>query len=664
MPAATMPAMRTSILGFVLACSLSASAAAQTSVQQDFESAQAHLSAGRMAEARAGFTALLTRLGPQSRSRSSMIVRSRLAETMVSQSEETEAEPLLQAALAAFPASTPAVAEERSGVLRLLAIIEEERGALRAATARWRQIIEEKLLPDGSVGMAEAGIGLARTAIWHDPAAARAQLLSLQAHDDAYFGAKDAVRRTRVVLWRLEAQLAMQEGRLADARMALGRASRLAGGTTSAQVDLGDVRLRGDLVVLAWLEKRPDEVNKLLAASGSTMLDDGARDRGGASNQRLPACAPVTGLAPDAMAVIEFSVRDDGRVINVRPVYAHPGSGPADSHPEEEFAAAVHGWSWPAAQASKIDAFWRSSVRVELRCMTRQPDVIAASFGREWAAWRDTHGLAAAPSNGGTDARRRVDLLAELQRREAAAGADAAALIPVLLALTENDAVAGKEGRAWATRLHNLAQQHDAPPSVRARALWMMNPDVTAGNVAALAALEASGQGTSRFADALRLEALSARDNSSKEAILRAVVARRDADDPIRTKALVMLSDLSFARGDVDASTGFLRASGLNPQQCALIDARPAGVNAWFSDSDFPQGSLVWNLSGYVEIGYDIAPDGRTGNVRIISARPPFAFDDASLRRVSAWRYKPVQRGDGSIGCVGRVQQVRFRGRQ
>lgn len=662
---AGMRALITGLILFTLSAAAMAQApgqtAAQTTAQQDFDAAQAHLDAGRVAEARAGFAALLTRFGLQSRTRSAMIVRSRLAETMVSMSDEAEAEPLLRTALASFPAGVPAVAAERAGVQRLLAIIEEERGALRAAAALWRQAIDEKLLPSDSVGQAEARIGFARAAIWHDPAVVRTQLQLLQAYDDSFFGGKDKASRTRVTLLRLEAQLAMNEGRLADARTALDKAAKLAGGIATSRVDLSDVRLRGDLVVLAWLERRPAEVARLLALSGATALDDGTVDRRGATNQPLPACAPATDLAPDAMAVIEFSVRDDGRVVNVRPVYAHPGSGAADSHPEEEFAAAVHRWSWPAAQAGKINAFWRTSVRAELRCMTRQPDVIAASLYREVQQWQAARGLTA-PDVSGSDASRRVALLAELQRREGADGADAVALIPVLQSLVNNSAVSGRERRDIASRLHGLTVRHQAPMLLQAYALQFAQDDQDAGRAAALAAVERAGEAESRFADALRLEGLDGKSGRAVEAALNAIVARRDPDDPIRTKALVRLSDLSFARGDTEASTGFLRTSGLSAQQCALVDARPASVNAGFSSNDFPDGSLLWGLSGTVEIGFDIAADGHTGNVRIVSARPPFAFDEASVARIKTWRYKPVQRGNGSIGCVGRVQGVRFNG--
>lgn len=627
-----------------------------TTVQEDFNTAQAHLDALRLAEARSGFAALLERMGAQSRSRSAMIVRSRLAETMVAQGDVEDAEPLFETALTGFPAGVPAVAEERAAALTHLARAEEEQGKLRDAHGHWQMILAEKLVPDTSIGLLQARLGAARTGQWTEPDKALAELDRLLALPDATWDKEPtAARKWRILVLRMKGQLAMRQGRLDEASDALNQAGKLSGGTQTARVDLADVQLRGDLVILAWLRRDELTLAKYTALSGSGMLDDGTRPGGGGN--ALPPCAPQSGLAPDAVAVIEFSVREDGRVLNVRPIYANPGSGPADSHPEEAFVAAVHQWSWPAEQAKSVNPLWRAAIRAELRCLTTQPDVIFASLQREQAAWYQQHGIPV-PDASGTDAQRRARLTAQLAAIEASDGPQSPKLLPVLAGLVGNAAVGRSETGPLAERLVALATALDAPTLVLATGWSGSNVRYDVGR---LAIARADQRGETRLADYVRLQQLESRSGPDTEAALRAIVARHPESDPLRIKALVQLSDLAFARGAEAEAAAHLASTGLSPQQCALVNVRPQGKNAFLTDSDFPTAAQAFQLSGRLRVAHDIRPSGEAINVRVVTARPPFVFSTAAVRRVQNWRFKPVLRGDASVGCVNRSFPARFR---
>ncbi len=644
-------------------CAMPSSALAQNSAQQDFDAAQVHLDANRLAEARAGFTALLGRMGA-SKSRSSMIVRSRLAETMIAMGDVEAAEPLLETALAGFPAGIAATAEERATALIQRAHGAEAQGKLRQALVHWQAILTEKLVPPGSVGVMQARVGVARTALWSQPVLAATMIDGLLAEPAGVWGAEpQAGISGRLMMFRLKGMLAMRQGRLEEARLAMDQAGKLAGGTDTFRVNLDDVQLRGDLTVLAWLKKDMSSVMRLTAMSGASMLDESGGAQGGVGD--LPPCAPTGSVANDAMAVIEFSVRDDGRVLNVRPIYVNRGSGPTAndpySNPEEEFTAAVHGWSWPAEQAKATNPLWRAAVRVELRCMTQRPDFVVASLARDVDVWFTAKGLAR-PVLAGTDAQARQQLLAALASVDAAGDTKAVAAVPLLAALMNNRAVGPAEGLDLARRLDALTQSHDAPVFLRQLALRRLSHSAADVNSMYRRLIPLAEQrGETRVADYMQLDLLNSRSGVEAESQLAAIADRHSEADPLRQQALIMLSDRAFARGEEEKAASALASTGLSPQQCTLADARPQGRNAVLSDSDFPPEAVAMGLSALMRASYDITPAGEATNVRVISARPPFAFSEVTVKRMQTWRFKPVLRGKQTVGCLGKVQPIRFR---
>ncbi|OSZ72225.1 hypothetical protein CAP39_02380 [Sphingomonas sp. IBVSS1] len=641
-------------LGLILIAAVPAAAA---TVQEDFDAAQAHLDALRLTEARTGFAALVERLGA-SKSRSAMIVRSRLAETMVAMGDVEEAEPLLKTALAGLPAGIASAAEERASALTHLARAAEEQGHIREALRHWQAILDEKLLPPGSLGGLQARLGAARTGQWTQPDAAARLLDELLAEPASAWGPPQAGTSGRLLVLRLKGQLAMRLGRLEEARRALDEAGKLAGGTRSLQVNLDDLQLRGDLAVLAWLRKDMASVVRLTAMSGASMLEEGGR-LGGVGD--LPACAPSGELAPDAMAVVEFSVRDDGRVLNVRPIYATPGSGPADSRPEEEFTAAVHGWSWQADKAKATNPMWRAAIRVELRCQTKRPDFVNISLVRDYEAWLKTKGLNPIAVTG-SDAQTRPQLLAQLAAVDAAGQGNSPQALPILVKLVGNLAVGKRETQAFAVRLIGLAEQQDAPVLVRHLAQRMLaRTGVEYEAMLRRLILLAEQRGETRTADMLRMAELADLSGPKVEAQLAAIAARHGEADPLRQQALLMLSDRAFARGDEAAAASALASTGLSPQQCALADVRPLGRNTFLSADDFPREARAWGLSAIMRVSHDVTPAGDIANVRVISARPPFAFSEQTVKRLQSWKFKPVLRGTETVGCLGRVQPIRFR---
>ncbi|PXA99266.1 hypothetical protein DMC47_04335 [Nostoc sp. 3335mG] len=88
-------------------------------------------------------------------------------------------------------------------------------------------------------------------------------------------------------------------------------------------------------------------------------------------------------------------------------------------------------------------------------------------------------------------------------------------------------------------------------------------------------------------------------------------------------------------------------------------DARcPAADTAWLSMPRlvFPRGFATRRVEGWAVIGYDVAPWGQTGNVRVLAAEPAAAFGDRAREIVTGARQAPS--AAGRSGCVDLVRFV------
>jgi outer membrane biosynthesis protein TonB len=70
----------------------------------------------------------------------------------------------------------------------------------------------------------------------------------------------------------------------------------------------------------------------------------------------------------------------------------------------------------------------------------------------------------------------------------------------------------------------------------------------------------------------------------------------------------------------------------------------------------FPQGFQERSIEGWAIIGYDIAPWGATGNVRVLAAEPTDMFGEEARSIVTGARQAASQAGRS--GCVDIVRFV------
>lgn len=155
------------------------------------------------------------------------------------------------------------------------------------------------------------------------------------------------------------ARVLLNEGRAAEAYRILKDSLAKQGGLTD-KVGLNDITTRSDLAIAALQNKQFEDARLYLAYTGAGRMKDTPFNR--AAAMAAPACGEG-GVSPDDMAIVEFSLESDGRVVGVTPIYATGGRRAAVA-----FAGAVRDWSWRAEEAAKIPALFRYTTRVELRC--------------------------------------------------------------------------------------------------------------------------------------------------------------------------------------------------------------------------------------------------------------------------------------------------------
>ena len=630
-------------------------------LQDQYNSAQAAFDAGRMGEARSGFAALLPQLDANPKAAAqAAVVRSRLGAAHLALGDDEVAAALLTRAVATLPEGS----DEWQDALIDLGHAAEEGIDYPAAAGVYRQLL---LRPDVQpLRRLAATSGMVRALMFSDPATARryaddalGQAVAL--HDKS---AKDTVAALQMLRGRIE----LNDGKPGAAYIWLKRALESAGGL-GVRVNLTDVRVRGDLAMATFLDHHPEEARRYLAYTGAGQLPEQGLEFG--ADMPLPACAPVGPVARDDMAVVEFTIADDGRVTNVNTVYATRTGGP-----ELAFARAVRNWSWRPDAVAKLPLFWRQAVRMELRCVSRGPGRNADwSLGPAVLAWLAEHAPEPMPVALRGEAAALPMLRAELARRTAAFGAQSPQLLPVLFRIATNEAVTGAERAATDRAGMALATATGAPADfgllfrIDLAELDLKPKTGIAALIALLKAFDAEGVGQTRAAAvaAVHLGTYAAwadqpamMDSAYRRILAMPMTTVADGD-PLRQTARLQLASLAAAAANVDAAHALLAETGLTADQCSAFPIEPAIAANGIGSSAFPREALEWHFEGNVRIAYDLDPAGKPQGVRIVTATPPLVFNDASKDAAQHLRYRPIYREGAAIACADMEKGIRYR---
>lgn len=615
------------------------------SVQQTFDAASAAMLAGDNAKA----LALLETLEQRVKSaRSVAIVRLRKGMALGKLSRWREARPLLEQAVAALPADDASLRLDR--IQGLIALAQVELGDLdyQAAHDYYAQALAIAQEPDDRIS---ALLGKAQAGIFLDPAKALAdaeeaeRLAAAAPKPDKGLVGYAAGMRGRALL---------NLGRFAEAEAALAKNVRAEGGLT-LKVNYDDLVARSDASIAAMLAGKRDKAREYLVYTGAGRMEK--QDFTYAADMRPPQCGEE-GIRPDDVAVIEFGILDTGAVAYARPVYGSRPGGMALA-----FARAVREWSWRPEDVTKIPALFRMVTRLELRCSAAQGGPGLAEGARKaFRDWIEASGVVRFEVTGDSEAVRREALVEQLARLHAAPDTPPLALAAVLAGLLENPLVTGQAAGEYAADLRAIVMAAAPPPAAQ---LWV---DVLAESGKSKNPLPEAPYAADAPTYALvRLinydRARTRHGRKGDGAVLDAIIAdsRLAKDDPMRVAALIRRASARAEGQDLAGARADYLETGLDAQQCSIIDARPAIRKSGVSSDDYPEDLVRVGIEGWTRVEHDIAADGRTANVRVIAAYPPMAFSTNASKIVKGMQYEQSYRPAGALGCSGSNANINFK---
>jgi TonB family protein len=469
------------------------------------------------------------------------------------------------------------------------------------------------------------------------------------------FGKKDIA-----VVQSQYARVLLNEGRPAEAYRVLKDSLAKQGGLTS-RVGLDAITTRSDLAIAALQDKRPDDARLYLAYTGAGRMKDTPFNRAAVMN--APTCGEG-GISPEDMAIVEFSLENDGRVTGVNPIYATGGRRSALA-----FANAVRDWSWRAEDASKVPALFRYATRVELRCSKAATGkTIMTPLSEATEAWLD--GQADQPV--WTDLSDAAAL--PLQRtalQKAKARNDAAGTAQAAFALARNAVTPSEETATLLEDAAKAARSAGAPATVR-NFIAMHQLSAFSGSVDSIrdklrALLANTDVATDPLsADTLRLvisQPAGKAPPPSDASALQSAVANDPAlpaNHPLKVAALLGQANVLAANGDLSGARAAFDRTGMTGEQCAQLGLSPNMRSSGASASDYPMAAARMGFEGWVTAEADVTPDGRTTIQRTTISYPPFVFDDAAIGIARDARFSSSFRPDGTLACQGVRLPMRF----
>ena len=615
------------------------------SVQQTFDAASAATLAGDNAKALALLEALEQRVKSP---RSVAIVRLRKGMALGKLSRWREARPLLEQAVAALPADDESLRLDR--IQGLIALGQVELGDLdyQAAHDYYAQALAAAVEPADRVsalmGKAQAGIFLDPTKALADAEEAERLAASDLKADKALLGYAAGMRGRAL----------LNLGRFAEAEAAFAKNVRAEGGLT-LKVNYDDLVARSDAAIAAMLAGKRDKGREYLVYTGAGRMEK--QDFTFAADMRPPQCGEE-GIRPDDVAVIEFGILDNGAVAYARPVYGSRPGGMALS-----FARAVREWSWRPEDVTKIPALFRMVTRLELRCSAAQGGPgLEQGASKAFRDWIEGAGVTRFEATGDSEAVRREALAQELARLRAAPGTPPLARAAVLADLLANPLVTGRTGEEYVADLKAISTAAGAPPAAR---LWIDVLELRMERKRSLPeAPYAADAPTYALARLINYDrAGMQRGRRGDRAALDAIItdSRLAKDDPMRVAALVRRASARVADKDLAAARADYLETGLDAQQCSIVDAKPALRSTGVGSDDYPEDLVRVGIEGWTRVEHDVAADGRTTNIRVVAAYPPMAFSTNASKIVGHARYQQSYRPDGALGCSGSNFSISFK---
>jgi TonB family protein len=138
-------------------------------------------------------------------------------------------------------------------------------------------------------------------------------------------------------------------------------------------------------------------------------------------------------------------------------------------------------------------------------------------------------------------------------------------------------------------------------------------------------------------------------------AILDQVRVALDAAQPAKADALLQLAAGLGSSPDMASLTQRLaQMKQATPGMQEVTEAsliRVKGIQV-----EYPSDALRRNLEGWVELAYQVNPDGKIASVSVVDSSPASVFDAAAIRALSRVRYKPTVQGGKPVAVRTKIR--------
>lgn len=133
----------------------------------------------------------------------------------------------------------------------------------------------------------------------------------------------------------------------------------------------------------------------------------------------------------------------------------------------------------------------------------------------------------------------------------------------------------------------------------------------------------------------------------------------QDVEKPDDPKDPPELPPVDTTYDQVDIAAVFV-APEVDPGKTQLDTAMTSGsaIPIIRVAPQYPRGPQLRGIEGFVDLMFDIGPTGKTENIRVLGAKPVGLFENASIRALRKWKYKPAF--DGEVAIVQRDQTTRI----
>lgn len=625
-------------------------ALAQTPAQTPqalFNTAQAAYERSDWNAAITGYRAALAAVKPSVRS--APIIQSRLASALKKVGKTDEAEQEARLAISGFAAHQVLKDDDLALTHFLLGDILRGRTQNETAITEYQQALATAS-DTSPTAVLPLRYGLALAALTVKPDLAAEAVDAILADQSVF---TKLPKTDQADIYSLRSLADLNRGQAKPAASYIEKALDLTGRTTT-KVTIRQVRVRGNAALVYSRLGNEENVRQYLTYSGAGHLPDA--NWLSAAEKNLPVCDDRVG--PKDFAVVEFSIGDDGKAVGANAVYASR-AGQVGA----VFAAAVSTWQWQADVLAKLNPFWRSSIRVELRCIKRPPLLdLSDSFRDATTDWLTKVGYdpslskptynPGAVSAGAVPAAFAAFWKAEGDRAVAAA---ASKLDAALIAANAPIDVRAFVLFAAAIPQHREAGRGYALAHARNLAAALQTLDHQAGAERARAWLQ------TELGIALEMGGTLPAARTALQTVVASPTTTLPDDDPIRSLAVLHLALIDKRSGDTALADQRIKAAGIDAEQCSLLDVRPVPRNTDISDSAFPSEAMRWQFEGNVREAFDIGPDGHVQDVRTVLSYPPFIFGAATEKAVAQFRYLPPTLDNKVLGCVGKTVNVNYR---